>query len=169
MSDQPLRDLVRIDVAVDQPVTDLHRLTVDDGETGFEEALHGGFDVIVLDIMLPRRSGFRVCQDLRAAGMQTPLLMLTAKEGDWDEVEGLDVGADDFLRKPFERASRSGSTPNVDARHGLARPDESSRDVARTTRDPDAARVLPIGVLHESIERHAHQTRDSERGVGQRF
>jgi two-component system OmpR family response regulator len=75
-----------------------------DGETGFEEAMRGGFDVIVLDIMLPRRSGFRVCQDLRAAGIQTPLLMLTAKEGDWDEVEGLDVGADDFLRKPFERA-----------------------------------------------------------------
>jgi DNA-binding response OmpR family regulator len=54
--------------------------------------------------MLPKRSGFRVCQDLRAAGIDTPLLMLTAKEGEWDEVEGLDVGADDFLRKPFERS-----------------------------------------------------------------
>lgn len=111
MSDQPLRVLVIEDdydlasavagLLVDEGFAVVQR---HDGETGFEEALRGGFDVIVLDIMLPRRSGFRVCQDLRAAGMQTPLLMLTAKEGDWDEVEGLDVGADDFLRKPFERA-----------------------------------------------------------------
>jgi two-component system, OmpR family, response regulator len=74
-----------------------------DGDSGLEEALHGTYDVIVLDIMLPKRSGFRVCEELRAAGVATPLLMLTAKEGEWDEIEGLDVGADDFLRKPFER------------------------------------------------------------------
>ena len=54
--------------------------------------------------MLPKRSGFGVCQDLRAAGVNTPLLMLTAKDGELDEVEGLDVGADDFLRKPFENS-----------------------------------------------------------------
>ncbi|HEV3268449.1 MAG TPA: response regulator transcription factor [Acidimicrobiales bacterium] len=111
MSDQPLRVLVIEDdfdlasavagLLVDEGFAVVQR---HDGETGFDEALSGGYDVIVLDIMLPRRSGFRVCQDLRAAGLQTPLLMLTAKEGDWDEVEGLDVGADDFLRKPFERA-----------------------------------------------------------------
>ncbi|HTB08773.1 MAG TPA: response regulator transcription factor [Acidimicrobiales bacterium] len=75
-----------------------------DGDTGLEAALRGDYDVIVLDIMMPKRSGFRVCQELRAAGIQTPLLMLTAKEGEWDEVEGLDVGADDFLRKPFEKS-----------------------------------------------------------------
>ena len=75
-----------------------------DGDAGLAAALEGAYDVIVLDIMLPRRSGFRVCEELRAAGVNTPLLMLTAKEGEWDEVEGLDVGADDFLRKPFERS-----------------------------------------------------------------
>lgn len=75
-----------------------------DGDTGLAEALRGTFDVIILDIMLPKRSGFRVCEELRTAGVATPLLMLTAKEGEWDEVEGLDVGADDFLRKPFERS-----------------------------------------------------------------
>jgi two-component system OmpR family response regulator len=75
-----------------------------DGDAGLREGLAGNYDVIVLDIMLPRRSGFRVCEELRDAGVQTPLLMLTAKEGEWDEVEGLDVGADDFLRKPFERS-----------------------------------------------------------------
>jgi two-component system OmpR family response regulator len=64
----------------------------------------GNYDVIVLDVMLPKRNGFSVCLDLRNAGVQTPLLMLTAKDGELDEVEGLDVGADDFLHKPFERS-----------------------------------------------------------------
>jgi two-component system OmpR family response regulator len=75
-----------------------------DGQSGYEAARSGNFDVIVLDVMLPKRNGFSVCLDLRNAGVQTPLLMLTAKDGELDEVEGLDVGADDFLRKPFERS-----------------------------------------------------------------
>ena len=75
-----------------------------DGQTGFEAARTGNFDVIVLDVMLPKRNGFSVCLDLRSAGVQPPLLMLTAKDGELDEVEGLEVGADDFLRKPFERS-----------------------------------------------------------------
>ena len=56
---------------------------------------------IVLDIMLPGRNGFQVCADLRAAGNWTPILMLTAKDGDLDEAEALDTGADDYLTKPF--------------------------------------------------------------------
>ena len=75
-----------------------------DGESGFAEGLGGVYDAIVLDLMLPKRNGFSVCLDLRSAGVQTPLLMLTAKDGELDEVEGLEVGADDFLRKPFERS-----------------------------------------------------------------
>ena len=75
-----------------------------DGESGLARAREENFDVIVLDIMMPRRNGFNVCLDLRAAGVNTPLLMLTAKDGEMDEVEGLEVGADDFLRKPFERS-----------------------------------------------------------------
>jgi DNA-binding response OmpR family regulator len=75
-----------------------------DGESGLARAREESFDVIVLDIMMPRRNGFNVCLDLRAAGVNTPLLMLTAKDGEMDEVEGLEVGADDFLRKPFERS-----------------------------------------------------------------
>ncbi len=73
-----------------------------DGQAGLAAALEIAFDVIILDLMLPRRNGFSVCQEIRAAGIQTPLLMLTAKNGDLDEIEGLEVGADDFLRKPFE-------------------------------------------------------------------
>ncbi|WP_285039512.1 response regulator transcription factor [Plantibacter sp. lyk4-40-MEA-4] len=62
------------------------------------------YDAIVLDIMMPGLSGYRVCQQLRDAGDWTPILMLTAKDGDWDQVEALDTGADDFLSKPFSFA-----------------------------------------------------------------
>ena len=74
-----------------------------DGDSGFLLGTQGDYDIVVLDIMLPKRNGFQVCSDLRDAGVSTPILMLTAKEGELDEAEGLDVGADDFLRKPFER------------------------------------------------------------------
>jgi two-component system, OmpR family, response regulator len=73
-----------------------------DGQSGLATALEMAFDIIVLDLMLPKRNGFSVCQEIRDAGVHTPLLMLTAKNGDLDEIEGLEVGADDFLRKPFE-------------------------------------------------------------------
>ena len=72
-----------------------------DGDTGWWMASEGSYDVIVLDIMLPGRNGFVVCRDLRAAGVWTPILMLTAKDGDLDEAEALDTGADDYLVKPF--------------------------------------------------------------------
>jgi len=72
-----------------------------DGEEALARGLHGSYDLIVLDIMLPRRNGYRVCSDLRAAGDWTPVLMLTAKDGDLDEAEALDCGADDYLVKPF--------------------------------------------------------------------
>lgn len=72
-----------------------------DGEEGFALGSDSSIDVIVLDIMLPKRNGYRVCRDLRAAGVATPILMLTAKQGELDEAEALDTGADDFLSKPF--------------------------------------------------------------------
>lgn len=72
-----------------------------DGSDGLWRAREGGYDLILLDIMLPGRNGYRVCADLRRAGDTTPILMLTAKEGELDEAEGLDTGADDYLRKPF--------------------------------------------------------------------
>ncbi len=75
-----------------------------DGEEGLWRATEGAYDLVVLDIMLPGRNGYRVCADLRAAGNWTPILMLTAKDGDLDEAEALDTGADDFLSKPFSFA-----------------------------------------------------------------
>lgn len=72
-----------------------------DGGDGLHLAREGGYDVVVLDIMLPTMSGYRVCEQLRADGSSVPVLMLTAKDGEYDEADGLDVGADDYLTKPF--------------------------------------------------------------------
>jgi len=72
-----------------------------DGTEGLWMAQEGAYDAIVLDIMLPGVNGYRVCAQLREAGNWTPILMLTAKDGEFDHAEALDTGADDFLTKPF--------------------------------------------------------------------
>jgi len=72
-----------------------------DGRTGLSKARIGDYDAIILDIMLPSMNGYQVCATLRQEGIATPILMLTAKDGEYDEAEGLDTGADDFLTKPF--------------------------------------------------------------------
>jgi DNA-binding response OmpR family regulator len=72
-----------------------------DGHDGLWLATEAGADVIVLDIMLPGINGYRICAELRERDVRTPILMLTAKDGEWDEAEGLDTGADDYLVKPF--------------------------------------------------------------------
>ena len=76
-------------------------VSAQDGERGLETALSGQADVIILDLMLPKRSGMEVCRELRARGVETPVLMLTAKGGEPDRVAGLDIGADDYVSKPF--------------------------------------------------------------------
>lgn len=72
-----------------------------DGSEGLWMARSRAFDAIVLDILLPKVNGYRVCATLREQGDWTPILMLSAKTGEWDEAEALDTGADDFLSKPF--------------------------------------------------------------------
>ncbi len=72
-----------------------------DGVTGLELARHGDFDAVVLDVMLPRLSGFEVVRTLRAEENWVPVLMLSARAGEYDQAEGLDHGADDYLTKPF--------------------------------------------------------------------
>ncbi|CAL9420984.1 Transcriptional activator protein CopR [Streptomyces sp. enrichment culture] len=74
---------------------------VHDGREGLHRAAEGTYDLVILDIMLPGLNGYRVCAALRAAGHEVPILMLTAKDGEYDEAEGLDTGADDYLTKPF--------------------------------------------------------------------
>jgi two-component system OmpR family response regulator len=72
-----------------------------DGPNGLEMARHGGYDAVILDIMLPGLSGYRVVQTLRAEKNWVPVLMLSAKDGEYDQADGLDCGADDYLTKPF--------------------------------------------------------------------
>ncbi|MPZ51657.1 MAG: response regulator [Acidimicrobiia bacterium] len=74
------------------------------GPDGIRLATEHSYDIIILDILLPGRNGFLVCADLRKADDWTPVLMLTAKDGDLDEAEALDTGADDYLTKPFSFA-----------------------------------------------------------------
>jgi two-component system, OmpR family, alkaline phosphatase synthesis response regulator PhoP len=75
-----------------------------DGEAGLRKASAGGFDLIVLDVMLPKKTGYEVCRELRQNGIDTAILMLTAKTQVVDKVVGLRLGADDYLSKPFHPA-----------------------------------------------------------------
>jgi DNA-binding response OmpR family regulator len=78
-------------------VVDLAR----DGEEGLHLAREGGYDAVVLDLMLPGLSGYKVCERLRAEENWVPILILSAKDGEYDLADGLDLGADDYLTKPF--------------------------------------------------------------------
>jgi DNA-binding response OmpR family regulator len=81
---------------------DGHTVTIaHDGEQGLELGMGAAYDVIILDVMLPRMDGLEVCRTLRAGRVDTPVLMLTARTTVGDRVEGLDAGADDYLPKPF--------------------------------------------------------------------
>ena len=88
-----------------QDLLDMNGYTADvchDGESGLDNALSGIYDVVLLDVMLPKMDGFTVLRNLRAAGNAVPVLMLTARSELSDRVEGLDCGADYYLTKPFE-------------------------------------------------------------------
>ena len=81
-----------------------HTYAVDiapDGETALEQAYINDYDLIILDVMLPRRDGFEVCRQLRTSGTKVPIMMLTARDAVENRIEGLDAGADDYLVKPF--------------------------------------------------------------------
>jgi DNA-binding response OmpR family regulator len=75
--------------------------TAHDGQEGLWYARENEYDAILLDIMLPVMNGYKVCETLRAEQNWTPILMLTAKAGEWDQIEALDTGADDYVTKPF--------------------------------------------------------------------
>ena len=110
---------------------------VHNGLEGVARAREGNYGAIVLDILLPGMNGYKVCATLREEGVWTPILMLTAKDGEYDEAEALDTGADDFLSKPFSfvvlvarlRAlGRRGDRPRaetLDGRRSRARPGDA--------------------------------------------
>lgn len=95
--EQRLADLVKGGLASEGFAVDVAY----DGRDGLWMATENDYDVIVLDVMLPRMNGYTVCAKLREAGNWTPIMMLTAKDGVYDEAEALDTGADDYLAKPF--------------------------------------------------------------------
>ena len=98
VDDEPrLADAVRRSLEARGVVTEVAA----DGTSGYRLAQQGRFDLIILDIMLPGMHGYEICRRLRAAQDTTPVLVLSAKDGEHDEADALDLGADDYLRKPF--------------------------------------------------------------------
>lgn len=111
-------------------------IAVNDGELGYQRARTGGFDLILLDLMLPGMSGYKVVEALRKDGIQTPVLMLTAKDGEYDQADAFELGVDDYVTKPF-------STVVLLARMN-----------ALLRRRQDAAPILTVGRLRVEPRRH---------------
>lgn len=99
--DAPIREVIKRGLEQERLY---HVETAADGRTGLRLALESEFAVIVLDVMLPGLDGWRVCEELRARRIATPILMLTARDAVRDRVHGLELGADDYLTKPFDFA-----------------------------------------------------------------
>jgi DNA-binding response OmpR family regulator len=119
-----------------------------DGASGLEAARYGDFDAVLLDVMLPRLSGYDVVRTLRAEQNWVPVLMLSAKDGEYDQADGLDCGADDYLTKPFSFVVLLARLRALLRRHSVPRPavleagdvrlDPATRQVTR------AGEVVPL-------------------------
>ncbi|WP_024285204.1 response regulator transcription factor [Cellulomonas sp. KRMCY2] len=139
-----------------------------DGETGLELATDTDYDAIVLDVMLPRRNGYDVVTALRERDVWTPVLMLSAKDGEHDVADGLDVGADDYLTKPFAFVVL------VARLRALLRRPAGARPAVLTTGDivldPSARTVTQAGWLVELTSRELalleYLMRHADRVVG---
>jgi two-component system OmpR family response regulator len=124
---------------------------VHNGIDGIWMARENPFDAIILDVMLPGANGYQVCRTLRSEGNWTPILMLTAKDGVWDQVEGLDTGADDYLTKPFSYAVLIARLRALRRRGAQARP--AVLEVGALRLDPAARRVWCRGEQVELTRR----------------
>jgi len=122
-----------------------------DGTDGLWLAREHQYDAIVLDLMLPGLNGYQVCATLRAEKDWTPIVMLTAKDGEWDQVEGLDTGADDYLTKPFSFPVLVARLRAVARRGARERP--TALEVGDLRLDPAARRVWRGGVEVELTAR----------------
>lgn len=132
-----------------------------DGDAGLQLALEQDPDLILLDLMLPKRSGFDVCRSLRAAGHNTPVIMLTAREEETDKVLGLELGADDYITKPFSmrellarvKANIRRSEMAAPAAPGAASPAAGRMDLGRISIDQDLMVVYKDGRPLELTQR----------------
>ncbi len=137
----PLAEMVRRGLAAEGYAVQVTH----DGVAGLAAASSGRHDVVVLDIMLPGLSGYRVLERMRAAGNWTPVLMLTAKDGEYDEADAFDLGADDYLVKPFSFVVLLARLRALLRRSGEARPT-----------------VLTVGSLSLDPARHRVHRGDTE-------
>ena len=96
--DDQIRELLLFDIQSSGYITD----SASDGETALKKALENSYDLIMLDVMMPKMNGYEVCKNIRMVKPDIPILMLTAKGSITDKTEGFEVGADDYLVKPFE-------------------------------------------------------------------
>ncbi|MCL3819052.1 response regulator transcription factor [Aeromicrobium wangtongii] len=145
-----------------------------DGIDGLWLAQENSYDVIVLDLMMPGMSGWKVCAALRDAGDWTPILMLTARDGEWDEVESLEGGADDHVTKPFSFAVLVARIRALVRRGAPERPAVLTAD--DLTLDPGTRRVTRAGTeikltsrefaVLEYLLRHAGQVRSKREVIG---
>lgn len=142
-----------------------------DGAAGFDLACAERFDLIILDVMLPKKNGYDVCRDLRQKGVSTPVLMLTAKGETIDKVLGLKLGADDYLTKPFEMielvarveallrrspASTNGKAPTAEAfRFGSVSVDFKRAEVVKDNSPVDLS-AMEFKLLQFLIENRGH-------------
>nr|WP_255698396.1 response regulator transcription factor [Tessaracoccus sp. ZS01] len=139
-----------------------------DGDAGLTLATHGDYDAIVLDIMLPRRNGYAVTAELRKRGVWTPVLMLSAKDGEYDVADALDLGADDYLTKPFSFVVLVARLRALVRRPSGARP--AVLEVGALTLDPSTRAVTLGGAAVELTAREValleYLMRHSDRVVG---
>ncbi|MCC2593607.1 response regulator transcription factor [Tessaracoccus sp. OS52] len=142
--------------------------TAHDGETGLELATYGDFDAIILDVMLPRRNGYDVVAALRERKVWTPVLMLSAKDGEYDVADALDLGADDYLTKPFSFVVLVARLRALVRRPAEARP--AILAVGTLELDPSARTVTRDGVLVDLTARELalleYLMRHADRVVG---
>jgi len=121
---------------------------VADGVSGLAEAQEGCYDLVVLDLMLPRLDGLQICRRLRAAEQHTPILMLTAKSSELDRVLGLELGADDYLTKPFSMLELAARLK------GMFRRAEQLAAAKVAAAAPQAKEMIEVAGLSIDLQRH---------------
>ena len=142
--------LVEDEIGIRVPLADSLRVagydvaTAEDGEAALQIVPSGGFDLIILDVLLPDKDGVAVCEELRENGVETPVLMLTVKAGLEDRVRGFAAGADDYIGKPFEFVELLARIKAIVRRSRISEPSDSTTEQVHTFGDirVDLARAV---------------------------